>query len=64
MTIKEAWDNLFRLSSGNKWISIPEDIKRVLGLDSRLGVYNGILCTYPGYIGISRLINKLNQIGG
>lgn len=63
MTIPEAYNELFRLSSGNDWVKIPEDIRRVLNLDSRLGIYGGILCTKNSAIGISQLINRLNKIG-
>ncbi|OGL47324.1 MAG: hypothetical protein A2W05_09790 [Candidatus Schekmanbacteria bacterium RBG_16_38_10] len=63
MTIIDAWHKLFSLSSGNRWIKIPEEIRRVLSLPSTIGIAGGILCTQRAAIGSNQFINKLNSIG-
>lgn len=61
MTAREAYQKVWNMSCG-EWVPIPEEIRKVLGLDSRLGVYGGVLCTRPAAQGAARLIAKLNAI--
>lgn len=62
MTVIDAWKKLFNLSSV-EWQRIPDDIRCVLNLDSRLGICAGVLCTKPAYTGMTRFVNRLNSIG-
>jgi hypothetical protein len=63
MSIIDAWQALFSLSSGNTWVKIPDNIRKALNLDSRIGIMGGILCTQNSAIGASNFLNKLNSIG-
>lgn len=58
----KLWQEIFNLSYGNTWQPIPEYIKRELGLDSRLGIMGGVLCTAhtAGYV--NDFITRLNSI--
>ena len=58
----ETWQKIFALSSGNEWVKIPDKYRRILGLDSRLGIIGGILCTRIGAIGLQQTIERLNKI--
>jgi hypothetical protein len=61
MTQIEAWNAIFNLSAGNEWIPIPREISGVLGLDSRLGILGGTLCTRIGARGIIRAVERINN---
>jgi len=63
MTIIEAWKRIFQLSSGNKWNRIPDDLKKIVGLDSRVGIFGGMLCTQNAANGTIRFLDRLNSIG-
>jgi hypothetical protein len=58
----QAWHEIFRLSYGNKWQSIPQKLAQQIGLDSRLGICGGIICTHVSAKGASDFINRLNRI--
>jgi hypothetical protein len=62
MTIISAWQEIFKLSYGNTWQAIPQNVKREIGLDSRLGICGGIICTQVSAKGASDFINRLNRI--
>ena len=63
MNIIDAWHKLFSLSSGNRWIRIPEEIRRVLSLPCNVGIYNGMLCTQLSAVRSNDFISRLNAIG-
>ena len=59
----QAWSEIFRLSHGNNWIPIPENLKRIVGLDSRIGIIGNTLCTKVSAMGAMSFLNRLNRIG-
>ena len=59
----QAWQAIFRLSAGNSWQPIPTNLKQILGLDSRVGIMGGILCTKHTAEYVNGFINRLNSIG-
>lgn len=61
MTVTDAWGEVFALSCGNEWIPIPRKISGFLGLDSRLGICGGVLCTKNGARGIIFAIERINN---
>jgi len=63
MSTIDAWRVLFSLSTGNKWVKIPQNIRDILNLDSRLGIFGGILCTQAAANGTIRFLDRLNSIG-
>ena len=63
MDIVTAWNKLFGLSSGNRWIRIPEEIRRALSLPSNIGIIGGMLCTQYAAIRSNEFISRLNSIG-
>jgi hypothetical protein len=63
MTESEAWQEIFNLSYGNQWQPIPKHIKKILGLDDRLGILGGTICTQHSAQYVSAFINRLNKIG-
>jgi hypothetical protein len=63
MSITDAWKQIFSLSSGNKWNRIPDDLKKIVGLDSRVGIFGGMLCTQNAANGTIQFLNRLNAIG-
>lgn len=64
MTHIDAWNVIFALSAGNEWVPIPREISGYLGLDSRLGILGGTLCTRIGARGIIRTIERINNTVG
>ena len=63
MDIVNAWHKLFSLSSGNRWIKIPEEIRRALSLPGNIGIIGGMLCTQYAAIRSNEFISRLNSIG-
>lgn len=59
----QLWAEIFKLSYGNTWQPIPEHLKKSLGLDSRLGIMGGIICTSHSGKYAQEFINRLNAIG-
>ena len=61
MNVILAWNTVFRLSTGNEWVKIPAEISGYLGLDSRLGICGGVICTRIGARGILRAVQRINN---
>ena len=59
----QAWNEIFRLSYGNNWIHIPENLKQIIGLDSRMGIMGGTLCTKHTAAYVKQFVDRLNRIG-
>lgn len=59
----QLWSEVFKLSYGNTWQPIPDNIKRQLNLNSRLGIMGGIICTSHSGKYAQEFINRLNKIG-
>ena len=60
----QAWREVFNLSYGKTWQAIPENLKKQLGLDSRVGIMGGILCTKHTANYVKQFLDRLNAIGG
>ena len=60
ITVEDAWREIFSLGNGNRWVPIPKNLKRIVGLDSRMGISGGLLTTKHSAQYAERFINRLN----
>lgn len=61
MTEIQAWQQIFSLSRGSQWQAIPENLKRFLGLDSRIGICGGLLITKHSAEYANAFITRVNS---
>jgi len=61
MTTLEAWQYIVNNWYAPQWRPIPQEIQRVLGLDSRLGMCGGMLVTRNGSERINQFIRAMNE---
>jgi hypothetical protein len=64
MSSMQAWKFIIDNLSSAKWIPIPEEVKGVLHLDSRVGLYNGMLVSKQGSQGMEEFIKRMNSKKG
>ena len=60
----DAWRYVTDNWNTPTWKEIREDIKTVLGLDSRVGMCNGMLVSRTGSRGMDEFIKRLNGRNG
>lgn len=61
MTQLQAWTYIVNNWHCPNWQPIPQDVSRVIGLDSRLGMTGGMLVTRNGAKGVISFVNQLNS---
>lgn len=61
MSYIDAWSYITNNWNVTTWHAIPENVKSVLNLDSRLGMCNGMLVSKNGSDGMREFITRLNN---
>lgn len=61
MSTIQAWQEIFHSWGGKDWKPIPENIRVILNLDSRLGMCHFSLVTRTGANGMNEFIERLNS---
>jgi hypothetical protein len=61
MSYMDAWKYIIDNWHVTEWIPIPQNIKDVLKLDSRVGLCSGMLVTRNASLGLSDFINRMNR---
>ena len=61
MTTISAWQYITEHWYCKDWQPLTNDVKKVLRLDSRIGITGGMLVTYTGAKGIINFVKRMNN---
>lgn len=61
MTTLDAWQYIVSNWYTSHWIPVPDAVKSALGLDTRLGLYSGMLVSRAGAQGITEFVSRINS---
>jgi hypothetical protein len=57
----DAWQWIIGNWHSQEWQAIPDNVRSILNLDSRLGMFNGMLITHVSAIGVREFVQKMNR---